>query len=861
MTTPAEPLMSLNASIARRLKLVYLCNEDPNLQALELAKSKKSLLHWISNWAWTFDTRETANPFVPFDIFPRQCEFLLWLREREVKKQDGLCEKSRDVGISWLCCAYALHGWLFRRGYSVGFGSRKLEYVDEKGNPKTIFEKLRLLLERLPWWMRPPGFNDKHHSAEGKLINPHNGSTITGEGGDNIGRGDRTAIFFCDEAAFIERADLIDRSLSQTTNVRIDVSTPNGIGNSFWRKRFRLPDEQIFIFDWRDDPRKDQAWYEAQKGRFDEITVAQEIDRDYSASVQGVTIPAAWVQAAIGLDLPAKGECVAGLDVAAGGKNKSVYISRQGPVVKRIVDWSQDTTQGAWRAKEEAITDGATVLNYDAAGVGCLDGATLVGGVPIAERRQVGEVQTLGGSALSSPGFCKGKADLYRVRTRSGRSVTVTAAHRFLTPTGWLSLSRLAVGSPIAADDSESARSGWEKPTSWQDHCSEDHCPCDGQHKCSEWHVANRAWQSAVPADVVLGCCVFLIGRLSIASFLPLWHLRHPFYGQSAPLRGGYGSSQHIHQTAARSMLLILPRYRGGESLPLAVWFDALSGTSFVPHGFRHIEGSAIRERSLCSEDEQLRFVCRSQTRGGRQRGYRPFGLDGIGTRLLQELPLRQCRRRWDDIQDISWVRKGEFYDLHVPFWHHYSAAGLWHHNSGVRTGLEMSGQLPFLPRAVMTGGAPSERTWEDGRTSKERFLNLRAEATWLLRDRFRKAFEFKTQGVAHPPEDCISIPFHPQLIAELSQPLHFVQGTKLKIEAKEDMVKRGIKSPDFADALVLCFMDTSAWDSIAAPEGKPSIMSRLPKEIALPREEIWGVEGEDDDSGGGINWSKWMEM
>lgn len=37
----------------------------------------------------------------------------------------------------------------------------------------------------------------------------------------------------------------------------------------------------------------------------------------------------------------------------------------------------------------------------------------------------------------------------------------------------------------------------------------------------------------------------------------------------------------------------------------------------------------------------------------------------------------------WDRVQDITFARHGDFYDLTVPELEHYSAAGLWHHNSG----------------------------------------------------------------------------------------------------------------------------------------------------------------------------------
>src|SRR5579859_1477704 len=88
---------------------------------------------WVTDWGMTFDPRnvEIGLPaVVPFLLFPRQEEFFVWLYERWRNREDGLVEKSRDMGISWLCVAAAVHMWTFHAGTVVGFGSRKEEYVD-----------------------------------------------------------------------------------------------------------------------------------------------------------------------------------------------------------------------------------------------------------------------------------------------------------------------------------------------------------------------------------------------------------------------------------------------------------------------------------------------------------------------------------------------------------------------------------------------------------------------------------------------------------------------------------------------------------------------------------------------------------
>jgi len=89
------------------------------------------------------------------------------------------------------------------------------------------------------------GFDIKWHAPHLKIVNPETESTITGEAGDNIGRGGRNSIYFKDESAFYEHPLTIDAALSQNSDVKIDVSTPNGIGNPFYQKRFAGEDTSI----------------------------------------------------------------------------------------------------------------------------------------------------------------------------------------------------------------------------------------------------------------------------------------------------------------------------------------------------------------------------------------------------------------------------------------------------------------------------------------------------------------------------------------------------------------------------------------------------------------------------------------
>lgn len=317
---------------AERLKRI---RKDPAILPGLRLYYKDNPAAFITDWCLTFDPRnaEIGLPTtIPFILFPKQREFIDWLLARWRAREDGLAEKSRDMGVSWLCVAFAVWMWIFHPGTVVGFGSRKEEYVDKLGDPKSLFWKIRSLISFLPIEFRPNGYDEKKHAPSMRVINPENGATIVGEAGDNIGRGNRTSIYFKDESAYYEHAEAIDAALSQTSNCKIDVSTPNGNGNPFFRKRHggKVP---VFTFHWRDDPRKGDEWYKKQVHDLDAVVLAQEVDIDYNASVADSWISGELVAAAQLLgpaNVEVIGQWMIGIDAAHFGDDESVVHFRRG---------------------------------------------------------------------------------------------------------------------------------------------------------------------------------------------------------------------------------------------------------------------------------------------------------------------------------------------------------------------------------------------------------------------------------------------------------------------------------------------------------------------------------------------------
>lgn len=355
---------------------------------LEREKCAADILYWFDRWVYTYDPRLVGHPggaFVQFRLWPKQREIILWMKDRLAANEEGLLEKSRDTGATYLTSGFALHQWLFSPGFKATFGSRKVDYVDKKDNPDSIFAKLRIMLRRLPAEMLPEGFNWATHDNYMRFSNPSTGAVISGEGGEDMGRGGRSSLYVVDEAAFVPNAETVEKALSGNTDCVIWVSSVNGMGNLFARKRHSImKPHQIARLHWRDDPRKSDEWAEAKKASFsDPATWASEYDIDYSASVEGICIPALWVESAKRLQkleprLRPSNAVAVGLDVGA-GKAKSVAVPRSGAVV--AVPKSRgnpDTTETALWGREIAKEAGARLLNFDAPGVGAGVASTLM---------------------------------------------------------------------------------------------------------------------------------------------------------------------------------------------------------------------------------------------------------------------------------------------------------------------------------------------------------------------------------------------------------------------------------------------------------------------------------------------------
>jgi hypothetical protein len=350
---------------------------------------------FINHWVDTYDPRNVSSQAptrLPLILFKKQDELVQFLHQLVKDQENGLVDKSRDMGATWVCCAFSVWMWIFMPGTSVGWGSRKQELVDRLGDIDSIFEKLRQIIRGLPTFFLPRNFVYDKHLSFMRILNPETASSITGEMGDNIGRGGRKSMYFKDESAHYEHAELVEAALNDNTRVQVDISTVNGLGTVYDRRRNSaiswLPGKEIkpgFVrmleMDWSDHPAKTQEWYDQRlaKARREGLVhiFRQEVDRDAAASLVGVIIPADWVNSAVDahlkLDFRPMGAHCAALDVADEGGDLNALTIRKGPVLLYAEDWSGDEESvGGSTRKTLALCQRYAPMNiqYDCIGIG-----------------------------------------------------------------------------------------------------------------------------------------------------------------------------------------------------------------------------------------------------------------------------------------------------------------------------------------------------------------------------------------------------------------------------------------------------------------------------------------------------------
>lgn len=289
-------------------------SEDPTYREKLRELFHRDVLFAFNGFFYTLDVRKRPQHHQPFCTYEFQDIVILDLVKAikegtAAKPMDRFLEKSRDMGVSWILITIFVWFWLNPQGGAdFLLGSRIEDYVDKKGDMRTLFEKARYLLYKLPHWLLPEGFNMRYHDNFMKLVNPQTGSSITGESNNpNFSTGGRYAAVFFDEFAKWESTDgSAWMAAGDATPCRIAGTTPFGAAGKAYELSTDIKIKK-HILHWSLHPEKSQGlycvypkpkeadktidlkhryglrspWYDGQCARRDPQEIAQELDIDY----------------------------------------------------------------------------------------------------------------------------------------------------------------------------------------------------------------------------------------------------------------------------------------------------------------------------------------------------------------------------------------------------------------------------------------------------------------------------------------------------------------------------------------------------------------------------------------------------
>lgn len=140
---------------------------------------------------------------------------------------------------------------------------------------------------------------------------------------------------------------------------------------------------------------------------------------------------------------------------------------------------------------------------------------------------------------------------------------------------------------------------------------------------------------------------------------------------------------------------------------------------------------------------------------------------------------------------------------------------------AGVKAHLKRVCRIPATGFNAGESVFKPEAKYAEGKTNKDMFSNIKAQAWWGVRDRFYNTWRVIKHLESNPDDrDFVKQFSDDQLIslssgikqleylkAELSRPwVDYDNNGRVKVESKKDMKKRGIPSPNMADSLIMAF-------------------------------------------------------
>lgn len=246
------------------------------------------VLFWCSFALWVHEPRARikCKPFCPW---PHQEPVILAIDDaiteamQTEKPISVTLKKSRAQGGTYVYLAVTMRRALREPGFTIGLVTRNEQLVDSRVDDSAVMFKVAWMLDKLPVWMLPKGYerNTTEH-----VIRLPNGSGWTGYAATgDVARGGRTSMFCFDEPGSEEfiagnKDYKVLSSVSHVSNCVLLCST-FGVDSGVFYEAATDPDNtRIYTLDWRDNPLHSKLAYVQQDG------VATAVKPDEQAAVE-----------------------------------------------------------------------------------------------------------------------------------------------------------------------------------------------------------------------------------------------------------------------------------------------------------------------------------------------------------------------------------------------------------------------------------------------------------------------------------------------------------------------------------------------------------------------------------------------
>lgn len=228
--------------------------------ARELGRCYASPVYFAATYCKIYDS--VTSDWIPFDLWPAQREALQLVHEEQLT----VILKARQIGLTWVCLAYALWQIIFRPIAAVGLFSRR----DTEALYLLGQDRLRGMYRNLPEWMKTGHEPIVDSGHEWTLAN---GSAVRAFP-TSAGDGYVSTLAIVDEADLSPDLNRLMRAVKPTIDnggklvllSRADKSSPESEFKNIYRGAKRNQNGWAHIFlPWHVHPLRNSAWYERQR--------------------------------------------------------------------------------------------------------------------------------------------------------------------------------------------------------------------------------------------------------------------------------------------------------------------------------------------------------------------------------------------------------------------------------------------------------------------------------------------------------------------------------------------------------------------------------------------------------------------